>query len=177
MGLAALVAEYNGIEKAEHVRHKLAEIISVAELVYAAGIAAAVTAKKQPSGTYTPDVVYCNVGRRHAGVNIYHEFEIVADLAGGLPATLPPEGDFYHEQIGPLLEKYMMRNPAISAENQHRCFRALSDVICSGQGMLMQIAGLHGGGSPVMETIAILGTYDLKAKKNIAKYLAGIPID
>jgi aromatic ring hydroxylase len=177
MGLAALVAEYNGIEKAEHVRHKLAELIGVAELVYAAGIAAAVTAKQQPSGTYVPDVVYCNVGRKHAGVNIYHEFEIVADLAGGLPATLPLEGDFYHEQIGPLLDKYMMRNPKISAENQHRCFRALSDVICSSQGMLMQIAGLHGGGSPVMETIAILGTYDLKAKKDIAKYLAGIPIE
>jgi len=177
MGLAALVAEYNGIEKAEHVRHKLAEIISVAELVYAAGIAAAVTAKKQLSGTYTPDVVYCNVGRKHAGMNIYHEFEIVADLAGGLPATLPPEGDFYHEQIGPLMEKYIMRNPEISAENQHRCFRALSDVICSGQGTVMQVAGLHGGGSPVMETIAILGTYDLEAKKNIAKYLAGIPIE
>jgi len=177
MGFAALVAEYNGIEKAEHVRHKLAEMISVAELVYAAGIAAAVTAKRQPSGTYVPDVVYCNVGRKHAGVNIYHEFEIVADLAGGLPATLPLEGDFYHEQIGPLMDKYMMRNPKISAENQHRCFRALSDVICSGQGMLMQIAGLHGGGSPVMETIAILGTYDLKAKKDIAKQLAGIPIE
>jgi len=28
-----------------------------------------------------------------------------------------------------------------------------------------------------METIAILGSYDLKEKKNIAKYLAGIPID
>jgi len=28
-----------------------------------------------------------------------------------------------------------------------------------------------------MEAIAILGTYDLKAKKNIAKYLAGIPIE
>ena len=177
MGFAALVAEYNGIEKAEHVRHKLAEMISVAELVYAAGIAAAVTAKRQASGTYTPDVVYCNVGRRHAGVNIYHEFEIVADLAGGLPATLPPEGDFYHEQIGPLMEKYIMRNPEISAENQHRCFRALSDAISSGHASLAQIAGLHGGGSPVMEAIAILGTYDLKAKKNIAKYLAGIPIE
>jgi hypothetical protein len=43
--------------------------------------------------------------------------------------------------------------------------------------MLMQIAGLHGGGSPVMEDIAILGTYDLKAKKDIAKHLAGIPIE
>jgi hypothetical protein len=37
-----------------------------------------------------------------------------------------------------------------------------------------QIAGLHGGGSPVMETIALLGNYDLESKKAIARRLAGI---
>ena len=177
MGMAALVAEYNGIEEVQHARHKLVDLIAVAELVYAAGVAAAVTAQQSPAGTYIPDPVYCNVGRRHAGLNIYHEYEIVADLAGGLPATLPMEGDFYHEKLGPLLDKYMMRNPRISAADQHRCFRALSDAICSGLAGLLQIAGLHGGGSPVMENIATLGFYDLETRKNIAKHLAGIPLD
>jgi aromatic ring hydroxylase len=177
MGFAALVAEYNGIEGAQHVRHKLADLIAVAELVYAAGVAAATTAVPSASGTYIPDPVYCNVGRRHAGLNIYHEYEILADLAGGLPATLPMEGDFYHEKLGPLLEKYMMRNPRISAENQHRCFRTLGDLICSGMAGVMQIAGLHGGGSPVMENIATLGNYDIEAKKTIAKELAGILLE
>ena len=57
MGFAALVAEYNGIEKAEHVRHKLAEMISVAELVYAAGIAAAVTERGNLQGP-TPRTLF-----------------------------------------------------------------------------------------------------------------------
>jgi hypothetical protein len=35
-------------------------------------------------------------------------------------------------------------------------------------------AGLYGGGSPIMEVIDILGNYDLKQRKEIAKYLAGI---
>ncbi|MGB6838186.1 MAG: 4-hydroxyphenylacetate 3-hydroxylase N-terminal domain-containing protein [Dehalococcoidia bacterium] len=175
MGATALVAEYNGVAQAQHIRHKLADLISVAELVYAAGVAASVTGKRAPSGTYVPDVIYCNVGRRHAGLNIYHEHETLADVAGGLVATLPPEGDFYDEVTGPLLKKYMMRNPQISAENQHRCFRMIGDLICSGIGGVNQIAGLHGGGSPVMEEIAILGGYDLEAKKDIVRYLAGIP--
>ena len=38
----------------------------------------------------------------------------------------------------------------------------------------MQYAGVHGGGSPIMEDIAILGTYDIQEKKQIAKNLAGI---
>ncbi|HEY47748.1 MAG TPA: aromatic ring hydroxylase [Anaerolineae bacterium] len=174
MGMAALVAEYNGIEDEKHVQQKLADMISVAELVYAAGIAAAVKGQQAPSGTYVPEVIYSNVGRRHAGENIYHEFEIVADLAGGLSATLPLEGDFLSEETGPLLAKYMMRNPNISAEDQHRCFRMISDVICSSMGGVSQIAGLHGGGSPVMETITVLRNYNLEAKKRIAKDLAGI---
>jgi 4-hydroxyphenylacetate 3-monooxygenase/4-hydroxybutyryl-CoA dehydratase/vinylacetyl-CoA-Delta-isomerase len=36
------------------------------------------------------------------------------------------------------------------------------------------VAGLHGGGSPIMEVIAMLANYDLESKKKIAKNLAGI---
>jgi 4-hydroxyphenylacetate 3-monooxygenase/4-hydroxybutyryl-CoA dehydratase/vinylacetyl-CoA-Delta-isomerase len=171
----ALVAEYNGVERADHIRHKLADMIGVAELIYAAGIASAVTGQKSPSGTFIPDVIYANVGRRYAGENVYHEADILADVSGGMAATLPPEGDFFNEKTAPYLEKYMKRNPNVPAEYQHRCFRFISDIICSGFGGVWQIAGVHGGGSPIMETIAILGNYDLEAKKDVARYLAGIP--
>ncbi|WP_027718197.1 4-hydroxyphenylacetate 3-hydroxylase family protein [Desulfovirgula thermocuniculi] len=174
MGAAALVAEYNGIEKASHVRDKLAELVAIAELVYGTGIASAVKAYRAASGTYVPDFVYTNVARYHAGVNVYREYEILADLAGGLPATLPPEGDFLNPVTRGFLEKYIMRNPAISAENQHRCFRMLSDLLCSAHAGVKQVAGVHGGGSPIMEKISIMGSYDMEAKKKIAKRLAGI---
>ena len=82
--------------------------------------------------------------------------------------------DFISEETGPLLAKYMMRNPLISAEDQHRCFRLINDVVCSSIGGVTMIAGLHGGGSPVMEDITLLKNYDMEAKKNIAKHLAGI---
>ncbi len=174
MGSTALAAEYNGVEGSQHINHKLADLISVAELVYGAGIAAAVKSKAASSGTYVPDVVYCNVGRRHAGESLYHEYQILSDVAGGIPATLPHEEDFYDEEIGPLLNKYIMRKATISAEDQHRCFRMIHDIVGSSFGAHRQLAGLHGGGSPIMEVIALLGNYDLKQRKEIAKYLAGI---
>ncbi|GAJ07528.1 unnamed protein product, partial [marine sediment metagenome] len=37
-----------------------------------------------------------------------------------------------------------------------------------------QIAGVHGGGSPVMETITLNAEYDYESKKDIVRYLAGI---
>jgi 4-hydroxyphenylacetate 3-monooxygenase/4-hydroxybutyryl-CoA dehydratase/vinylacetyl-CoA-Delta-isomerase len=171
------VSEYNGIEDKKHVQSKLAELISVSELVYAAGIAAAHKATKDDSGTMVPDAVYCNVGRKHAGKNYYHELEILSDLSGGLPATLPHEADFFDENIGPLLQKYIKRKEDVSSEDVYKLFRALSDLLCSSIGGVMAIAGLHGGGSPQMEDVAILKSYDLEKRKDIAKYLAGISKD
>lgn len=173
-GAAALTAEYQGIADKAHVRSKLADLACVAELVYAAGIAAAVTGEQHPSGTFMPNIVYVNVGRRHAGVNIFHESEILTDLGGGLPATLPFEGDFANPETRPYLEKYIMRKADVPAEKVHRCFRMLSDMLCSAAAGVSAVAGVHGGGSPVMEEILVLLTYDFEEKKKVAKYLAGI---
>ena len=50
----------------------------------------------------------------------------------------------------------------------------LSDMLCSGWVGVWQVASVHGGGSPMMETVAILGNYPIQARKEIAIYLAGI---
>lgn len=174
---AALVAEYNGIEKTSHVMDKLCHIIEVAELVFAAGQASAYRAEKSPSGTMIPDEILTNAGRKLAGEEIYNEYKILADLAGGLIATLPVEDNFYNEGTGELLNKYIMRNPKVSAENIHRCFRMIEDQAVSSFGASQVVAGLHGGGSPQMESIAMMSRYDLEELKGIAKYLAGIEMD
>ena len=114
------------------------------------------------------------MGRYVAGTNIYKEYETLAEIAGGLSATLPMETDFYNPKTGPYLEKYIMRRDGISAEDQHRCFRLAQDMMSSAWGGHKLIDALHGGGSPVMERIGILSAYDLEKTKNLAKRLAGI---
>ena len=171
---AALVAEYNGVAKAEHVQEKISHIIGTAELVFAAGQASAYRAIRFPSGSYVPDEILTNAGRRLAGKEIYNEYSILADLAGGLSATLPLEEEFFAPETAALANKYIRRNPAISAEDTHRCFRMVENQLCGHFAGATMIAGLHGGGSPQMETIAMMGAYDLESLKDIAKYLAGI---
>ncbi|MFC2018057.1 4-hydroxyphenylacetate 3-hydroxylase N-terminal domain-containing protein [Chloroflexota bacterium] len=174
MGLIALTAEYYGLEGKSHVKEKLSHLAGIAELVYAAGIAAAVYSTTSTSGTQLPDVLYSNVGRRLAGENTYPSWGMVADIAGGFPVTMPFEEDFYTEEIGPLLNKYIMRNPKVSAENMHRLQRTLSDYLASSWAGVWQVADVHGGGSPAMETIAIMNNYDFQERKDIVKKLAGI---
>lgn len=171
---AALVAEYNGIEREDHVRDKISHIIGVAELVFAAGEASAYRAVKSPSGTYIPDEILTNVGRRLAGEEIFNEYKILVDLAGGLCATLPFEEDFFSEETGKLLNKYIARNPRIPPENIHRCFRGIENLVASEFSCVLKVGGLHGGGSPQMETVTIMARYNVESLKSISKYLFGI---
>jgi len=172
---AALVSEYNGIENQIHVKDKLSHMLGTAELVFAVGQMSAYRAERSSSGTWIPDEILTNVGRRLAGEEIYNEFKVVADLAGGLCATMPFEEEFFSEETGKLANKYLMRNPKISSENQHKCFRGIENIVASEyMNVIEQIGGLHGGGSPQMETITMMARYDLEPLKNIAKYLFGI---
>jgi len=173
-GAACLVAEANNIEKVSHVREKLSEFAGAAELSYAAGIAAAVYGEKTSSGTFFPNSIYANVGRRLTGETIFHEFNLLVEIAGGLSVTLPYEDDFSSEETKAWLEKYIMRNPKIPPEVAHRIWRLVENLTASSMAAWYEIAGVHGGGSPIMETIALNQEYDYESKKNIAKYLAGI---
>ena len=172
---AALVADVNDIAKESHVRSKLCDIIQTAELVFAAGEAAANHAVEFPSGQWVPDEVLTNAGRRIAGHNIYHEYEILADLTGGVCASLPTEESFYDPETAELCNKYIRRNPAYTAEETHRVMRMMEDKLCDAFEGAQAVAGVHGGGSPLMEEITLMSRYDLEELKKIAKYLAGLP--
>ena len=171
---AALAAEYNGIENSMHVKDKISHIIGTAELVFAAGESSALHSEKSPSGTQIPDEILTNAGRRYAGEMIYEEFKILADIGGGLIATLPYLETFVNKDVGDLALKYMQRNPRVAPEKVVMLFKGLECLCCSDIAGLLQVAGLHGGGSPQMETIAMMGRYDVNKLKDISKYLFGI---
>ncbi|MCP5119067.1 MAG: aromatic ring hydroxylase, partial [bacterium] len=185
LGAAALAAEYNGVAKASHIRDKLAEIIRTGELGYAAGYTA--SAKGKPEvympgvgqvpygpGSCIPNSIYCNVGRCLTGEAVYRESEILCDISGGIPATFPYEGDFLNPETRDLLYKYITRNTRIAPENAAQLWRYVGDILCSASGGIANMGNYHGGGSPVMENIAITSQYDVETRKQMVKQLAGI---
>jgi len=50
----------------------------------------------------------------------------------------------------------MQRAPGISSEDQEGLWRLIADLTSSEYSGLLQYAHLHGGGSPIMEAIALL---------------------
>lgn len=185
LGTAALAAEVNNVQKASHVREKLAEIIMTTELGYAAGYTASDLGKPEVyvpgmgfmpygPGAYIPHSIYCNVGRCLTGEAVYREAEMLCDLAGGVVATFPHEKDFANPETGDLLRKYTERNPDMPVDDQAQFWRYLGDTLCSASGGIMNVGNYHGGGSPVMEQIAITTQYDIESRKKVVKYIAGM---
>lgn len=185
LGTAALAAEVNNVHKASHVREKLAEIIMVTELGYAAGYTASDLGKPEVympgtgfvqygPGSYIPHSIYCNVGRCLSGEAVWREAEILCDIAGGVVATFPHEKDFMNAELKDLLLQYTKRNPKMSAEDQAQFWRYLGDVLCSASGGVARIGAYHGGGSPIMEQIAITTQYDIESRKKLVRYIAGM---
>ena len=185
VGTAALAAEYNNIHRASHVRSKLAELIMVTELGYAAGYTASDLGKPEiympgvglipyGPGSYIPNSIYCNVGRCLTGENVFREAEIITDLSGGIPATFPHENDFVNPETRDYLYKYITRNPKISPQNAAQFWRYVGDAYCSATGGIHLFGSYHGGGSPVMESIAITTQYDIETRKQMVKDIAGI---
>ena len=185
LGTVALAAEYNGIAKASHVRDKLAEIIMTSELGYAAGYTASDLGRPEVympgfgfmpygPGSYIPNSIYCNVGRCLTGEAVYREAEILCDISGGITATFPHEGDFLNPDTSGLLKKYTMRNPDIKIDDAIKFWMHAGDLLCSASGGVLLVGSYHGGGSPIMESIAITSQYDIEARKKMVKRIAGI---
>jgi len=185
IGTAALAAEVNNIHRTPRVREKLAELIMVTELGYAAGYTASdlggprvympgVGFVEYGPGSYIPHSIYANVGRCLTGEAVFREAEILCDIAGGVVATFPHERDFLNPETRDLLLKYTKRNPEMPVEDQAQFWRYLGDILCSASGGIHNIGSYHGGGSPVMEQIAITTQYDIESRKKLVRYIAGM---
>ena len=185
IGLAALAAEINGIDKTPHVREMLSRLIMTGELGYAAGYTASALGRPEVympgrgfvpygPGSYIPHSIYANVGRCLTGEAVFHEQEILCNIAGGLPATFPYEKDLANPETRSLLEKYIKRNPQIPIEEQIKFWLNFIDFGLSGASGSMLYGAYHGGGSPIMEQIAITTQYDIESKKDIVRAIAGM---
>ena len=185
IGQAGLAAEINGIEKTPHVRELISELIMTGELGYAAGYTAADLAKPEVympglgmvpygPGSFIPNSIYANVGRCLSGEAVFREQEILCDIAGGMPATFPFERDLINPETQALLGKYLNRNPKMPVEDQIKFWLNFIDLGLSSYTGTSQYGAYHGGGSPIMEQIAITSQYDLESKKDIVRAVAGM---
>ncbi len=174
IGAAAQIAEYNGAEKASHIKDKLVEMTHLNETIYATGIASSYQSKPTESGAYLNDDLIANVCKHHVTKMPYEIGRLAQDLAGGLVVTLPSEADFRSEEVGHLLEKYLKGRSDVSTENRMRILRLIENMTLGRNAVGYLTESMHGAGSPQAQRIQIARGMQLEFKKHLAKELAGI---
>lgn len=174
IGAAAQIAEYNGVEKASHIKDKLVEMTHLNETIYATGIASSYQSKPTKSGAYINDEMLSNVCKHHVTKMPYEISRLAQDLAGGLMVTMPSERDYRSEEVGHLLEKYLKGRADVSTEHRMRILRLIENMTMGRNAVGYLTESMHGAGSPQAQRIQIARQMQLEFKKQLAKELAGI---
>jgi len=170
-GAALTMMEYNGTEKAGHLKQKVIDMIHRAETLYGCSLAASYEGKKQPSGTYFIDTVLANASKIHEGREMAEATRLMVDVCGGYVADLPSDRDVENPEVGHLIKKYLKGKEGIPVENRIKMFRLVEKMAMESADT---ISDIHGGGSPEAHRVTILRETNVEAKKKAAKRLAGI---
>jgi len=177
IGATQTIAEYNGIEKASHVKDKIIEMNQLNETLYCGCIASASEGHPEPSGTYYVNTLLANVHKQNVTRFPYEIARLAQDIAGGLLVTLPSEEDMRSPDVGQWVKKYFKGRDDIPTENRMRILRLIENITLGTAAVGYLTESMHGAGSPQAQRIMISRLVNIKSKQKTAKRLAGIKDD
>ena len=174
IGAAALIADYNGAQKASHVKDKLIEMTHLNETLYSCGIACSAEGHKTESGNYIIDLLLANVCKQNITRFPYEIARLAEDIAGGLMVTAPSEKDLKDPILGPYIEKYLQGVNSVSVENRLKVLRLIENLTLGTAAVGYRTESMHGAGSPQAQRIMIARQGNISGKKALAKAIAKI---
>ena len=174
IGAAAQIAEYNGTQKAAHIRDKLVEMTHLNETLYSCGIACSSMGDRTLSGTYLVDLLLANVCKQNVTRYPYEISRLAEDIAGGLMVTLPSEKDFRHPELGKYIEKYLKGSANTITEHRIRMLRLIENLTLGCAAVAYRTESMHGAGSPQAQRVMIARQANFEHKKKLARIIAGI---
>jgi len=174
IGAAQLVAEYNGVAGAGHVKDKLIEMNHLNETLYCGCIACASEGYQEPSGTYSVDTLLANVHKQNVTRFPYEISRLAQDLAGGLMVTCPSEQDLNSPEVGHLVTKYLQAEPNTSMKDRMHVLRLIENLTLGAAAVGYLTESMHGAGSPQAQRVMISRRANMQEKVKAAKRLCGI---
>lgn len=174
IGATQTIAEYNGVEKAAHVKDKIVEMNQLNETLFCGCIACAAEGRKEPCGTYLVDVLLANVHKQNITRFPYEIARLSQDIAGGLLATCPSAQDFHSPEVGRWIGKYLKTKNDIPTEDRLRILRLIENITLGAAAVGYLTESMHGAGSPQAQRIMISRLVRMEQKQERAKCLCGI---
>lgn len=176
IGAAALAADYNGAEKASHIKDKLIEMVHLNETLWSSALACSYEGRETESGNYLIDLLLANVCKQNVTRFPYEISRLAEDIAGGLMVTMPSEADMKDEKIGKYIKKYFAGKVGKDTENRLRVLRLIENLTLGTAAVGYRTESMHGAGSPQAQRIMISRQGNLEAKKELARKLAHVDV-
>lgn len=174
IGATALIADYNGVEKAPHIRDYLTEMMANAEITYSCALASALEGWRHESGAYFFKSAPASSGKIYAARKLGEDRFFMQDAAGGLVATMASEKDYKNPKTRELLEKYYQGRQGVPTEHRIRAFKLIEDLTASPFAGWYHAMAISGGFPTQAHKAMIRADYDLEKSKRKAMVAAGI---
>ncbi len=174
IGATALAAEYNGADKASHVKDKLIEMCHLNETLYSCGIACSCEGCPTKAGNYLIDLLLANVCKQNVTRFPYEIARLAEDIAGGLMVTMPSEKDLNTPKLKPYIEKYLSGVEGVETEDRMKVLRLIENLTLGTAAVGYRTESMHGAGSPQAQRIMISRQSNLEEKKDLARNIAHI---
>jgi len=174
IGAAALIADYNGVPKASHIKDKLIEMTHLNETIYSSALACSYEGFATPSGAYLIEPMLANVCKQNVTRFPYEIGRLAEDIAGGLMVTLPSEKDFRSKELGHYLDKYLRGVDFVPTEHRMRILRLIENLTLGTGAVGYRTESMHGAGSPQAQRIMIARLGNFEYKKALAKAIAKV---
>ena len=170
-GAATLMAEYNGVEKASHVRDKLTWLAMYTEAVEILGRAACEhCSSEKDSDLVYPNPLYANICKFYFADNWHQATKYVQDIAGGLMVTCPTSRDYFNPETHAMMDKYLAGKAGVPTENRLRVMKLVRDLTSSYEDVLT----IHAEGSLEAQKLSILSLADFDRYKAAAMRAARV---
>jgi 4-hydroxybutyryl-CoA dehydratase/vinylacetyl-CoA-Delta-isomerase len=172
-GAGQLIASYNGIDRAGHVRDKITWLVAYARTLRALTRMAAIDCYRGALEIAVPDPATVNIAKLHFAAQFHQALMYVQELAGGLLVTAPGEADWAQPATRAPIERYL-GGKGVDAESRLRLLHLISDVTTSHLGGYHAVLAVHAEGSIEAEKLTIYRTAPMDRYVALAKELAGI---
>ncbi len=172
IGGAMLAAEANGIDKAGHVREKLARLIAWRETVRGLTVAAAYECRRMSPGVAVPNPVTTNIAKQYFAENYHAMAQRVQDIAGGLLVTGPAEEDVTAPETKAYVERYLGGKRGFGTTNRLRVMNLIRDLLASDFGGYNEVLAIHAEGSLEAQKLTILREFDAAKARAFAAQCA-----
>jgi 4-hydroxybutyryl-CoA dehydratase/vinylacetyl-CoA-Delta-isomerase len=165
IGASAALAEMHGIEKASHVRDKLAEMAHLTETMYSGALACSYHCSHMACGVAYVDPLLANVSKANTARYYPEVTRLAQDLAGGFIATLPSERELDNPDVAEYILKYYSTGEHVDTLDRIKMGRLIENMT----GATPIIECMHGAGSPQAQKVVVQRLVDWRQKKRLAE--------